>query len=100
MGAQEYDYLANLRLEYENVSSLLGHVDRLFDYLITEKRGAEKKYAKLLDLHNKLIESTRGSGEHYSAEYIYKLADDNEHLTLQLSQLRAAKLYRIVETVW
>ena len=87
--------MANLRLEYEKVPSLLGHVERLFEYLVTEKRIAEGKYSKLLELHNKLIECSRGSGEHYSAEYIYKLADDNEHLSLQLSQLRAAKLYPV-----
>ncbi len=90
-GAQEYDYLRTLVFDNETVDYMLEHAGTLFDYLIKEKRASEQKYEKLLELHNNLIESNTASEERYSAEYIYKLADENEYLKNELNRVLANK---------
>ena len=62
-------------------------INELFEYLITDKKALEQKYEKLLDLHNNLIENNSVREEKYSAQYIYKLADENEFLRSELGRV-------------
>ena len=91
-GADEYDYLRGVDFSAESMSAVIEQVGRLLGYLLKEKRGLEEKYMKLLELHNNLVETGGKDSERYSAEYIYKLADENELLRKELNALRSAKL--------
>ncbi len=86
-GAAEYNYLRGLVFDNETADYMLEQLGRLFDHLIKEKQAAEQKYDKLLELHNNLIDSAATHEERYSAEYIYKLADENEYLKAELSRI-------------
>jgi len=91
-GSREYDYLKSINLEGANVENLLDQVNELFGYILTEKKSLEQKYDKLLELHNNLIEMNTAREEKYSAEYIYKLADENEILRNELNRVLSQKL--------
>ena len=91
-GAAEYDYLKELVLGNESMEYILEQVGRLFEYLIKEKKNSEQKYERLLELHNNLIDANNAAEERYSAEYIYKLADENDYLRKELNRLLANKI--------
>ena len=70
-GAKEYDYLKGTEFKMHNSEELFDQINRLVEYLVSEKRALEEKYVKLLELHNNLLEKDGN----YSVEYIYKLKD-------------------------
>ncbi len=92
-GAQEYDYLRGQTFGSETPESLADQVARLVEYLLHEKRISDEKYIKLLELHNNLVEESGKDSVRYSAEHIYRLADENDALRKELVSLRAEKLY-------
>ena len=92
-GAQEYDYLKNIDYTKESTNFLLDETGRLIEYLLQEKRSSEKKYTKLLELHDKLVEINSKSQEKYNVEYIYGIADENDKLKEELQKLRVRQMY-------
>jgi len=59
--------------------------------LVNEKNIVERKYVKILELHNNLIKE---NGK-YTIEYIYKIMDENEEMKKKLRVLSDKKMYII-----
>ena len=55
-GAKEYDYLKGTEFKMHNSEELFDQINRLVEYLVSEKRALEEKYVKLLELHNNLLD--------------------------------------------
>eukprot|EP00826_Nyctotherus_ovalis_P001321 TRINITY_DN10195_c0_g1_i1.p1 TRINITY_DN10195_c0_g1~~TRINITY_DN10195_c0_g1_i1.p1 ORF type:complete len:149 (-),score=27.68 TRINITY_DN10195_c0_g1_i1:187-633(-) len=89
IGIKEYDYLKHTDITKCSSDELFEQTNRFVEYLIVEKRRMEEKYAKLLELHNNLIDS---SGK-FSLEGIYKIKDENERLRKDLELVCSKKLY-------
>ena len=87
-GSKEYDYLKDVEFQKSTCEELFEQTLKLIAYLIGEKKTLGEKYSKLLELHNNLVEANGN----YSAEYIYKMIDENESMKKDLEMMCSKKL--------
>eukprot|EP00826_Nyctotherus_ovalis_P019133 TRINITY_DN15847_c0_g1_i2.p1 TRINITY_DN15847_c0_g1~~TRINITY_DN15847_c0_g1_i2.p1 ORF type:complete len:290 (-),score=81.14 TRINITY_DN15847_c0_g1_i2:365-1234(-) len=89
LGAEEYDYLKKIEYQKYTNEDLCEQITRLVEYLVEEKKVIEEKYTKLLELHSSLVEENGN----YSAEYIYRVIDENDTMKRDLELMCSKKLY-------
>ena len=87
LGSKEYNYINLEQLKSCTNMELNDEIYKLVEYLIEEKQALNKKYNKLLQLHNDMIEN-HGN---YGAEYLYKVMDENEAIRNNLRFLCTKK---------
>ena len=84
--SKSYDYLKTYTGDTNSTDELSEQVQQLFWHILEREKMLQQKYDKLLRLHNNLIESNSGLDSKYNAEYIYRLADENEYLKSELAK--------------
>ena len=82
------DFLSNINFTLLSIPQKLSNLEKLVKYLFCEKEYSDKKYNKLMELHNEAIEINNKACSKFTPEAFRKLTEENNELKRQIGQIK------------
>lgn len=82
------DFLSNINFAILSVPQKLSNLEKLVRYLFCEKEYSEKKYNKLMELHNEAVELNNKVSNKFNPDSFKKLSEENNELKKQISYIK------------
>ena len=79
------DFLSNINFTVLSIPQKLSNLEKLVKYLFCEKEYSDKKYNKLMELHNEAVQLNNKASNKFSTNAYQKLIDENCELKKQIS---------------
>jgi hypothetical protein len=82
------DFLSNINFAILSVPQKLSNLEKLVRYLFCEKEYSEKKYSKLMELHNEAVELNNKVSNKFNPDTFKKLNEENNELKKQIGYIK------------